>query len=94
MNKRPKALLCEVAAALLLGAGALLFVATYLPVINPLVFPPDDSSLMMRWELRHGESPMTDPWLTHYLVGTPVSLLLLATAWYFNVKGIRLRGEH
>jgi hypothetical protein len=39
-------------------------------------------------------APLFEPApVLYYLVVTPLSLLLLGSAWYFNLRALRLRGE-
>lgn len=67
----------EIIAAILLTLGAVLLVVVWFPVINPAQYEM----------LSHQESPP----LARYLVGTPVALLVLARAWYFNRKARTLK---
>jgi hypothetical protein len=93
MKRSFRAFIFEIAAAALLGAGALLLVLVYLPLINPGLFEfvPDESGHIHRVSLRElGERVRP---LSYYLIGTPLALLLLAAAWWFNIKAFRARGE-
>jgi len=80
-------------AAALLGAGTLLLVLVYLPVINPdlFQFATDEFGRTVRVSLRTlGESAQP---LSYYVIGTPLALLLLLAAWWLNIKAFRARGE-
>ena len=93
MKRSPKAFVCEITAAVFLAAGAFLLVATFLPIINPKLY---DYVTDERGRTRHvalknlGERAQP---LCYYFIGTPVSLALLAAAWHFNLKALRLRGK-
>jgi hypothetical protein len=69
----------EIIAAILMALGAVLLVVVWFPVINPAQYEM----------LSHQKSPP----LARYLVGTPVALLVLARAWYFNRKARTLKGK-
>jgi len=93
MKQSLKAPFCRIIAAVFLGAGAFLLVAVYLPVINPGVCPSvmDEQGRMVHVGLTVlGENAQP---CEYYLLGTPLSLLLLAAAWYFNIKGTRLHAK-
>jgi hypothetical protein len=59
--------------------GAVLLVFTYYPVINPIQYRIDN----------HRE---TAP-VSRYILGTPVSLLILSGAWYLNRKTQKLKRD-
>jgi hypothetical protein len=59
--------------------GTVLLVCTYYPVINPIQYRIDN----------HSE---TAP-MIRYILGTPVSLLILSGAWYFNRKTQKLKRD-
>jgi hypothetical protein len=59
--------------------GAVLLVFTYYPIINPTQYGLDNNR-------------ETAP-LGRYLFGTPVSLLILSGAWYFNRKTRKLKRD-
>ena len=75
----------EIIAATLMMLGAVLLVWVYYPNINPIQYRIDS----------HQERPP----MSRYVCGTPVSLLILVGAWYFNRKARRFKrdekvGEH
>ena len=75
----------EIVAAIMMMLGAVLLVAVYYPVINPIQYRIDS----------HQD---TAP-LSRYIFGTPISLLILWGAWHFNRMARRLKrdekdGEH
>lgn len=83
----------EAIAAAFLGAGAFLLVAVYLPVINPRLYDcATDERGFTRHVSLHESGERAQP-LSYYYIGTPLSLLLLAAAWHFNLKALRSRGE-
>jgi hypothetical protein len=91
MKKRLKRWLCEIVAAALLCTGACLLVAVYLPFINPALF---GWSTDERGRTRHASPIELDEpaqSLSYYIIGTPLSLGLLAAAWWLNVKTLRSR---
>ena len=67
----------ELIAATLMMVGVVLLVFTFYPNINPTP---------SRMANRHETAPMS-----RYIFGTPVSLLILAAAWYFNRAAQRLK---
>ncbi|MCB9913455.1 MAG: hypothetical protein H7A46_21475 [Verrucomicrobiales bacterium] len=67
----------EVVAVTFMIIGAFLLVATYYPVLNPIQY-------------RIGSHQETAP-LSRYLFGTPLSLLILVAAFYFNRRAKRLK---
>jgi len=67
----------ELVAAVVATLGAILLVFIYYPGVNPMQFRLDN----------HG----TPASLSRYIVGTPVSILILAVAWYFNGKAQKLK---
>jgi len=69
----------EIVAVVLALLGAFLLVAVYYPVINPGQFKLD--------------SHQEDAPLSRYILGTPISLLILSASWYFNRKAQRLKRE-
>jgi hypothetical protein len=80
-----KSLSCEILAAVTAMVGVVLLVFTYYPIINPIQYRIDN----------HRE---TAP-VSRFILGTPVSLLMLSGAWYFNRKTQKLKrdqkdGEH
>ena len=93
MRKPLKIFLCEVVAATLLAGGAFLLVAVYLPFINPSLFgwATDEHGRTRHASLAELGEP-SQP-LSYYVIGTPLSLGLLAAAWHFNLKALRSRGE-
>jgi hypothetical protein len=69
----------EIVAAIMMMFGAVLLVAVYFPVINP--------------EQYRLESHQETASLSRYIVGTPISFLILGGAWYFNRKARRLKRD-
>jgi hypothetical protein len=65
--------------AVLALVGAVALVAVYYPILNPEQFSLDSS---------RDNVP-----LIRYTLGTPASLFILATAWHFNRKAMRLKRE-
>lgn len=59
--------------------GAVALVAVYYPVLNPVQFGLDS-----------GRDSVP---LIRYILGTPASLFILAAAWHFNQKAMRLKRE-
>lgn len=93
MKTSLKACLCRKIAAAFLGAGAFLLVATYLPVINPKLYDyAVDERGCTRYVALSDVGERAQP-LSYYVIGTPLSLLLLSAAWHFNLKALRSRGE-
>jgi hypothetical protein len=74
-----KSTLFEVLAATSAMVGALLLIYTYYPVINPFQYRIDN----------HRD---TAP-ISRFLIGTPVSILLLSGAWSFNRKTQKLKKD-
>jgi hypothetical protein len=88
-----KLLFYRIIAAAFLGAGAFLLVVTYLPVLNPKLFEyaTDERGRIIHIMLSQiGEHAQP---LSYYLIGTPLSLLLLWAACHFNIKAMELGGE-
>jgi glycerol uptake facilitator-like aquaporin len=69
----------EIVAAVSAMLGAVLLVFVYYPVINPIRY---------RIDSHHETAP-----LSRYILGTPVSLLILSGAWYFNRKAQRRKRD-
>jgi predicted Co/Zn/Cd cation transporter (cation efflux family) len=69
----------ELVAATLMMVGAVLLVFVFYPYINPVQYRIDN----------HRE---TAP-MSRYIFGTPVSVLILRAAWYFNRKARRLKRD-
>lgn len=93
MKRGFNGLLCEIATALFLGTGAVVLVATDLPIINPRLYEyvADEQGRIHHVTIREqGENPRS---LGGYLVGTCVGLAALAAAWRFNLKALRFKGE-
>jgi hypothetical protein len=67
----------EILTALTGVAGAILLVFTYYPIINPMQYRIDNDR-------------ETAP-VGRFIIGTPVSLLILSGAWYFNRKTQKLK---
>jgi hypothetical protein len=67
----------EILTALTGMAGAILLVFTYYPIINPMQYRIDNDR-------------ETAP-VSRFIIGTPVSLLILSGAWYFNRKTQNLK---
>ena len=67
----------ELIAATLMMVGVVLLVFTFYPNINPIQYQIDN---------QQETAPMS-----RYIFGTPVSLLILAAAWYFNRAAQRLK---
>lgn len=67
----------EILTALTGVAGAILLVFTYYPIINPMQYRIDNDR-------------ETAP-VSRFIIGTPVSLLILSAAWYFNRMTQKLR---
>jgi len=59
--------------------GALLLVWVYFPIINPIQYSLDS----------HQETAS----LSRYILGTPISVLILSVAWYFNREALKLKQE-
>jgi predicted Co/Zn/Cd cation transporter (cation efflux family) len=74
-----KTMLFKILAVLLAMSGAILLVFTYYPIINPIQYRIDS----------HGETVQA----RRLLVGTPVSLMILSGAWYFNRKTRKLKSD-
>jgi uncharacterized membrane protein YidH (DUF202 family) len=69
----------EAIAAIMMIFGAFLLVAVYFPVINPGQY---------RLESHQEAVP-----LSRYIIGTPISLLILGGAWHFNRKAQRMKRD-
>ena len=69
----------EILAAVTAMAGVVLLVFTYYPIINPIQYGIDNQR-------------ETAP-ATRFILGTPVSLLILSGAWYFNRKTQKLKRD-
>jgi hypothetical protein len=69
----------ETGAAVLLVTGSVVLVATYFPVLNPT-----------QYELI---SNATHPTMLRYVVGTAVSIAILAFSWKCNMHAKRIRLE-
>ncbi|MDB6067987.1 MAG: hypothetical protein JWR26_4195 [Pedosphaera sp.] len=69
----------EIIAAVSAMLGAVLLVFVYYPIINPIQFGIDN---------HQGTAP-----LARYILGTPVSLLILSGGWYFNRKAQKLKRD-
>jgi hypothetical protein len=69
----------EAIAAIMMIFGAFLIVAVYFPVINPGQY---------RLESHQETAP-----LSRYIIGTPISLLILGGAWHFNRKARRMKQD-
>jgi predicted Co/Zn/Cd cation transporter (cation efflux family) len=69
----------ESIAAVLALVGAVALVAVYYPILNPVQFGMDTG---------RDRAP-----LGRYILGTPASLFILAAAWHFNRKAMRLKRE-
>src|SRR6266852_9870150 len=69
----------EIVGAVSAMLGAVLLVFTYYPVINPIRYRIDN---------HHEPAPVS-----RYILGTPVSLLILSGAWYFNRKAQKLKRD-
>jgi len=69
----------ESIAAVLALVGAVALVAVYYPILNPVQFSMDS-----------GRDSVP---LSRYILGTPGSIFMLAAAWYFNRKAMRLKRE-
>lgn len=69
----------EIVAAILMMFGAVLLVAVYFPLINPIQYRLDS----------HQEAAP----LSRYILGTPVALLILWSAWHFNRKARGLKPD-
>ena len=93
MKKRLKKVLCEFVAAVFLGAGALLLIATYLPIINPNLFrwATDEQGRTQHYSSAAWGEPAQP--LAYYFIGTPLSVGLLSAAWYFNLKALKVRDD-
>jgi hypothetical protein len=74
-----KSVLYEIAAVTLMMVGAVLLVFVFYPNINPTQYRLDN----------HRENAP----ISRYLVGTPVSILILIIAWCFNRRAANLRKE-
>jgi hypothetical protein len=93
MKRSHKACLFEAAAAAFLSAGAILLIATFLPIINPELFNFATDEHGRTRHVAPGNLGKRAQPLSYYFIGTPLSLLLLAGAWRFNMKALRLKGE-
>ena len=69
----------EIVAATMMMLGAVLLVFVYYPNINPVQY---------RFDSHQESAPMS-----RYIIGTPVSLLVLLVAWYFNRKARKLKRD-
>jgi hypothetical protein len=74
-----KSISYEIVAAVSAMLGAVLLVFTYYPVINPIQYEIDS----------HRE---TAPW-SRYILGTPVSILILLGTWHCNRKAQQLKRD-
>ena len=74
-----KSMSYEVLATVSAMIGAVLLVFTYYPIINPIQYRIDN----------HRE---TAP-MIRFLLGTPISLLILSVTWYFNRKAQTLKRD-
>jgi hypothetical protein len=69
----------EILAAVLAMFGAVLLVFTYYPFINPIQYGLDNGN----------ESAP----LSRYILGTPVSFLMLSGGWLCNRKARKMKGD-
>lgn len=94
MRTSARLLLCRITAATFLGAGAFLLVATYSPLLNPILFDfeKDEQGPTVHVILSQIIGEWHQPY-DYYLIGTALSLVLLGAAWHFNIKAMRLSGE-
>jgi len=69
----------ESIATVLALVGAVALVAVYYPILNPEQFSLD---------FGQDSAP-----LSRYIIGTPLSLVILVAAWRFNRKAMRLNRE-
>jgi hypothetical protein len=69
----------ESIAAVLALVGAVALVAVYYPILNSEQFSLDSG---------RDNAP-----LSRYILGAPASLFILAAAWHFNRKAMRLKRE-
>jgi hypothetical protein len=74
-----KSIRYEILAATAAMIGVVLFVFTYYPIINPIQYGLDND---------RESAP-----LGRYLLGTPISILILSGAWYFNRKTQKLKRD-
>jgi hypothetical protein len=74
-----KSLPYEVLAAASAIIGAFILVVVYYPLLNPVQFEIDS----------HEEPPS----LWHYILATPIPLLILAASWCLNRKAQRLKQD-
>ncbi|HWY74569.1 MAG TPA: hypothetical protein VN281_03075 [Verrucomicrobiae bacterium] len=72
-----KSLLYEILAAVTAMVGVVLLVFTDYPIINPIQYGIDN----------HRE---TAP-VSRFILGIPVSLVILSVAWYFNRRAQKLK---
>jgi len=72
-----KSLPCEIIAAVLAMLGALILVAVYYPLLNPIQFKIDS----------HEELPSAG----YCIFMTPIPLAILCGSWYFNRKAQQLK---
>ncbi|HEY5044164.1 MAG TPA: hypothetical protein VIK53_19510 [Verrucomicrobiae bacterium] len=80
-----KAILYEIIAAVLMTLGAVVLVCVYWTILDPILYRLDSH----QWR-----TPVS-----RYVIGTPISLLILSASWYFNRKAQKLKrdekdGEH
>jgi hypothetical protein len=69
----------ELIAAISVTLGAVMLAYTYYPFLNPLQFQLDN--------------PGSTGFIWRLVIGTPISLFILLSAWRFNLKARRLKGE-
>ena len=69
----------EILAATSMMVGAVLLVFVFYPNINPIQYRIDN---------HQQAAPMS-----RYILGTPISFLILAGAWYFNRKAQKLKRD-
>jgi protein-S-isoprenylcysteine O-methyltransferase Ste14 len=68
----------ETAAALVTAIGILFLVGVYFPILNPDMY-------QISFHTR------SFPSIAHYIIGTPIALLILAVGWHFNRKSEKLK---
>jgi len=66
------------AAVLLTAFGVLFLVGVYLPLLNPDTY-----------EVSFHQQNL--PSIGHYIVGTPIAMLILAIGWHFKRRSDRLK---
>jgi hypothetical protein len=68
----------DTVAAFVTGIGVLFLVYIYLPIVNPGTY---------QVSFHHERLPS----IAHYVIGTPIALLILAAGWHCNKQSEKLK---